>query len=134
MKSRNINIFLKILIILLILMMVNMPVVKAASLWDNVIDSAEAFYTLGKNGANADSPIQENEFKTMSSNIYNFLFALGVVLSVVIGVVLGIKIMWGGIEQQTKAKEALMPYAVGCVVIFGAFAIWKICIIVFGGL
>ena len=39
--------------------------------------------------------------------------------------------MWGSIEQQVKAKEMLMPYAVGCVVIFGAFGIWKICVTIF---
>ena len=51
-----------------------------------------------------------------------------------IGGILGIQIMWGSIEQQVKAKEMLMPYAAGCVVIFGAFGIWKICVTIFSQL
>lgn len=63
--------------------------------------------------------------------MYNILFGIGVILSVLVGAMLGVKIMWGSIEQQTKAKEALIPYVIGCVVIFGAFAIWKLAVTVF---
>ena len=59
---------------------------------------------------------------------------IGIVLSVIIGGILGIQIMWGSIEQQVKAKEMLMPYVAGCVVIFGAFGIWKICVTIFSQL
>ena len=33
--------------------------------------------------------------------------------------------MFAGIEERAKIKEALIPYIVGGVVIFGAFIIWK---------
>ena len=36
--------------------------------------------------------------------------------------------MTAGIEQQAQIKQALIPYVVGCVVVFGAFGIWKIAI------
>ena len=64
--------------------------------------------------------------ETVVNDICNLLLTLGVVLSVIIGAILGIQIMWGSIEQQVKAKEMLMPYAIGCLVIFGAFGIWKL--------
>ena len=59
------------------------------------------------------------------------VLGIGVILSVLMGAIIGIKIMWGSIEQQTKAKEALMPYVIGCVVIFGAFGIWKLAVTIF---
>lgn len=67
----------------------------------------------------------------MNGKIYYGLMALGICLAVIIGAILGIKIMWGSIEQQVKAKEMLIPYAIGCIVIFGAFGIWKLCINIF---
>lgn len=36
--------------------------------------------------------------------------------------------MLGGIEEQAKIKETLIPYIVGCIVIFGAFGIWKLAV------
>ena len=34
--------------------------------------------------------------------------------------------MAGSVEQKAKVKDALVPYIVGCIVIFGAFGIWKL--------
>lgn len=31
-------------------------------------------------------------------------------------------------EDKAKVKEALIPYIVGCIVIFGAFTIWSIAV------
>ena len=62
------------------------------------------------------------------------LTTLGIVLAVIIGGILGIQIMWGSIEQQVKAKEMIMPYVVGCIVIFGAFGIWKLAVTIFSQL
>ena len=74
------------------------------------------------------SAIDTTEVKNQSNKIYNLLLALGIVLAVLIGAVLGIKYMLGGIEEQAKIKETLIPYIVGCVVIFGAFGIWKLAV------
>ena len=72
-----------------------------------------------------------NGVKEINDNIYNVLSTLGIVLSVIVGGILGIQIMWGSIEQQVKAKEMLMPYVIGCIVIFGAFGIWKLAVTIF---
>ena len=39
---------------------------------------------------------------------------------------LGIQFMVGSVDQKAKVKDSLIPYIVGCFVIFGAFGIWKI--------
>ena len=34
--------------------------------------------------------------------------------------------MAGSVEQKAKVKDSLVPYIAGCIVIFGAFGIWKL--------
>lgn len=40
--------------------------------------------------------------------------------------VLGIKYMIGSIDEKADTKGKLMIYAIGCIVIFGAFGIWQL--------
>ena len=77
------------------------------------------------NGKSAAGDVGK-EIKESADTIYNILLAIGVVLAVIIGGILGIQFMISSVEDKAKIKEALIPYVVGCVVIFGAFAIWKI--------
>ena len=34
--------------------------------------------------------------------------------------------MTAGIEQKVQVKEALFPYLISCIVVFGSLGIWKI--------
>ena len=34
--------------------------------------------------------------------------------------------MLGSVEEQTKVKESLVPFVIGCIVVFGAFGFWKL--------
>lgn len=70
--------------------------------------------------------IKQENLQKMSNTIYNILLVLGIVIAVVVGVVLGIKFITEGVEGQAEVKKALVPYIIGCVVVFGAFIIWKI--------
>lgn len=128
------KILIKILIILLICQMVNIPAVKAAGYMDNVISDGEKFIKQGKDEVSKDSVTNDEKLKETSNNIFNTLLALGIAMSVIVGGILGVQLMWGSIEQQVKAKEMLMPYVAGCSVIFGAFGIWKLCVIIFSQL
>ncbi len=38
--------------------------------------------------------------------------------------------MVGGAEGQAKVKEMLVPFIVGCIIVFGGFGLWKIAITV----
>lgn len=38
--------------------------------------------------------------------------------------------MTGSVEQKAKVKDSLVPYVAGCIVIFGAFGIWKMVLII----
>lgn len=78
--------------------------------------------------------INPDKLNEASSDIYNTLTSIGMVISVIVGLILGINFMMASAEDKAKVKEALMPYVVGCIVIFGAFGIWKLVINTFNGL
>lgn len=68
----------------------------------------------------------------MSNQILSVLIPLGTIVAVLMAAYLGIKFMTGSAEDQAKVKETLIPYVVGCIVVFGGFTIWKLVIEVFG--
>lgn len=43
----------------------------------------------------------------------------------IVGIIIGIQFMVASAEDKAKVKEALVPYVIGCIVIFGAFTIWS---------
>ena len=94
---------------------------SAAGSLDDMIGDADKFI----NNA-GDSPISSQSLQDFSKKFYNIFLTIGVIISVLVGSVLGIKFMIGGAEEKAHIKELLVPYVVGCIAIFGAFAIWKI--------
>ena len=55
--------------------------------------------------------------------IITIITTLGSVLSVIVLIVIGIKYMVGGIEQKAEYKRTLMPYVIGCILLFAASSI-----------
>lgn len=112
-----------LLIILLISIDFNYTKLYAASTVDDVMTGADSFLSAG-----SDTVIQDLTLKNTSDFVFNLLLAIAIVIAVIIGMVIGIKLMMAGIEEKAKLKEALMPYFVGCFVVFGAFGIWKLAV------
>ena len=121
----------RILVIMIILQMICIPISNAFSL-DSVIGTGNQFLEEGK--SNSGNLINNNQLKTSVGDLYNILLGIGIALSVIIGAVLGIKFMVGSVEEQAKIKETLIPYAISCIVVFGAFGIWKIVISIGGNI
>lgn len=119
------NISKKIILIMIIFQFAFIPISNAA-FWDDVITAGDNFISVGE--AADSGEVNDDKLTQNIQEIYNALLALGVVVSVIIGALLGIKFLVGSVEEQAKTKELLMPYAVGCIVVFGAFGIWKIVI------
>ena len=78
--------------------------------------------------------VDEKELQSFSQNMYGILLAIGVVIAVIIGTILGIKLMIAPIEERVEAKKLLVPYVVGCIVVFGAFGTWKLIVTIMQGL
>lgn len=119
------------IVLIIIVMQFFMIKTSQASYLGDIFQAGEEFLTTGRA---EESPINSDEMRNDISNIYNVLLALGIVLAVIIGAVLGIKLMFAGIEEKAKVKEMMIPYVAGCVIIFGAFGIWKLVISLLGGI
>ncbi len=69
--------------------------------------------------------IDEKKLQSTSNTIYKWLMVIAICVSVIIGAILGALFITGSIEGKAKIQEALVPYIIGCIVVFGAFFIWK---------
>lgn len=122
--NKTVKKILFILLILIILFSINTKVFA----WDPVIESGKDFMQAGESYKN--NTINTENLKDLSSYLYNILLSAGIVIAVVVATVLGIQFMMGGAEGQAKVKEMLVPFIVGCVIVFGGFGFWKIAITV----
>ena len=89
----------------------------------DVISGGDSFINAGKGGS---AQIDKGSLQNASSSIYNILLICGVIIAVLICSIMGIKFMIGSVEEKAEIKAALVPFAIGCIVVFGAFGIWKI--------
>lgn len=117
------------LIIVVILMTMSINIFSyetyGADTVDSVIQGAQDFLNKGQ-----DTVIDETRLHNASNFIFNLLLAVAMIVAVIVGMVLGIQFMTSSIEEKAKIKEALLPYVVSCIVIFGAFGIWKLAVII----
>ena len=101
---------------------------------DDIVRGAEDFLGEGKDvshntsagGYQSTAGLDEIKLKETSDFVYNLLLAIAMVVAVIIGLVIGIKFMVSSVEEKAKIKELLLPYVVGCGVVFGAFGIWSL--------
>lgn len=133
MANKVLKLIIKIILLMLIVQTIYTSKTEALSL-DGIFKTGDNFINEGKTESQKNEAINYEEFRLTTNNIGSVLTTLGIVLAVIIGGILGIQIMWGSIEQQVKAKEMIMPYVVGCIVIFGAFGIWKLAVTIFSQL
>lgn len=133
MTNKVLKVMIKIILLMLIIQTIYISKTEALSL-DGIFKAGDNFINEGKTESQKNEAINYEEFRLTTNNIGSVLTTLGIVLAVIIGGILGIQIMWGSIEQQVKAKEMIMPYVVGCIVIFGAFGIWKLAVTIFSQL
>lgn len=110
--------FFYILIIFILIISVNSNVFAL-----DIIQKGDSFL----NDADAnEAKVDPNKINDLSDKLSSVLLSVGIVIAVIVATVLGIQFMMGGAEGQAKVKEMLIPFVVGCVVVFGAVGIWKI--------
>ena len=91
---------------------------------DDLIGDADSFTEQG------EVPQNDAALQNFSTVMFNIFSVVGAAVAVITGIIIGIKYMFGSIEEKANYKELLIPYIVGCTVIFSAFGIWKIVITV----
>lgn len=73
-----------------------------------------------------NNKINEEGLNEFSDTLYNTLLLVGMIIAVIVGTIIGIKFMVSSVEEKAKLKEILVVYIIGCIVLIGAFSIWKI--------
>ena len=126
--KRNIIITIFLILIFLVLNVTQVQAIKDSESGrqdigiHDVTGGASDFISAGQQ---LDTPLDNAEVKNVSDIIYNILLILGVVATVIVGLIIGIKIVLGSNTEKAETKQLIIPYIIGCVVIFGAFIIWK---------
>lgn len=130
MKIWKYTIVIVLITFLLLSFSMNYSQTKAAAL-SNIVSGADSFI---QNGQQGSAKIDNDDIHNLSDTIYNILLIIGTIVAMIVGAVLGIQFMTGSVEAKSKVKESLIPFVTGCVVIFGAFAIWKLVITILQGM
>ena len=118
------NIILKTIILILIfisIFFINQPNTYATS-WT---DGADGFIQAGESSSGSTA-IDASDMQEMSDMLYNAFLVVGIIIVVIFGLVIAIKFMTGSVAEKAEVKKTLIPYIAGCVVIFGAFTIWRL--------
>ena len=118
----NINLFNKILIIALVLLIINTIIPLKVNAESDMFKDADNFLAAGES---PKTVIDEKKLQSTSNTIYKWLMTLAICVAVIIGAIIGIQFITGSIEGKAKIQEALVPYIIGCIVVFGAFFIWR---------
>ena len=101
---------------------------------DSTISQGDSFIKTGKEKQNDIKTINGKKFSSTVKKTYNVLLIIGIAVSVVIIGIMGIRIIIGSAEDKAEIKEQMVPYLIGCGVMFGAFAIWKIVMVIAGSI
>lgn len=124
-KMKRIMLTLTVIIITTLLCY-SSPVHANDAMSTEIIGGGESFLNIGKGAYANNKPLDEGALNITSREIFNLLFAIAAVLAIGVGLVIGIQFITGSVDEKAKIKETLVPYIVGCIVIFSAFTIWKI--------
>ena len=106
------KLLINIMVIFIILFNLFIPNAYAGPLQD-IMNRAEGFVNNGENGGNV---INNDALKEV----------IGIAVAFIWGIVLGIQFITGSLGEKADVKKNLIVYLVGCVIIFGAFGIWKL--------
>ena len=91
---------------------------------DEVISGANDFL----NSGGKVTHFKVDTMQGVTDLLYNIFLGFGMIIAIIVGIILGIKFMVSSSQEKAEVKESLITYVIGCVVVFGAFGIWKIAI------
>lgn len=116
------KLLITIMVIFIILFNLFIPNAYAGPLQD-IMNRAEGFVNNGENGGNV---INNDALKEGSNTLYNVLLVIGIAVAFIWGIVLGIQFVTGSLGEKADVKKNLIVYVIGCIIIFGAFGIWRL--------
>ena len=118
------NIFVKLIIcIIFTIILLNLFCISSSYALGDIVSDGKAFLQEGEPIINT---INTSKLIDTSNYIYNMLLTIAIFIAVAVAIILGIQFMVASADEKAKVKEALLPFVVGCFVVFGSFTIWKI--------
>lgn len=72
---------------------------------------------------NNKTDVGEPQLKSIGGIILGTITSFGIVLSVVILAIIGFKYMLASVEEKAEYKKSMMPYIIGCALVFSASTI-----------
>lgn len=103
---------------------------SSASSLEDVTKDADDFI----NSAELPSGSFTESLQNFSKTMYNIFLTIGIFVAVIVGGIIGLKLMTSSAEGKAEAKAYLIPYVIGCVVVFGGFGIWKLVVSILQGM
>lgn len=112
-----------VLVILVILMIFSFNTTNTyAGILDDVLSGGKDFVGSGSSGVS----INQTQLKSTSKGINSAIMLISFVVVAVVGISLGIKFMMAGVEEKAEVKKSLITFVIGCGVIYGGYAIWRV--------
>ena len=109
---KNINKLLKIIFTIIILLTALNTAVLGAVNINNIKDN--------------DTTVSGGtEIVNIGSYIFSGITSVGIVVSVVVIAIIGVKYMLGSVDEKAGYKKSMIPYLIGAFLLFGASAIAK---------
>ena len=72
------------------------------------------------------SDVEAKEVEEITTKILSIVTSIGMVITIIIPAVLGLKYMLGSVEEKAEYKKDLVPYIVGAILLFGICAIIRV--------
>lgn len=84
--------------------------------------ASPVFAVTPANITGGDNGVASNTIVLVGNSFVSVLRTVGIVLSVIVLMVIGVKYMLGSAEEKSDYKKSLLPYVIGAVLVFAASA------------
>lgn len=112
--AKSIKTIITILMVLIMICGIALPVFAAGEKEDG--SDFQPSKVVGNTSGTGD-------IQTLGNSIVGILQVIGILVSVIVLIVLGIKYMMGSAEEKAEYKKTMIPYLIGAVLIFTASAL-----------
>lgn len=92
-----------------------------------IVSVAATCFAIEPGSITGDTDIKGSpEIANVGKTIVGILQTVGIILSVIVLIILGIKYMMGSAEEKADYKKSMIPYLVGAILIFAASSLAQV--------
>ncbi len=117
------NKMVKVVLVFVCIILIFSTTNTYASTLGDVLSGGKDFIGSGNSSI---SELDDTKLKDVSNVVYNILLMISFIVVAVVGIILGIKYMMANVEDKADVKNSLLVFVIGCIVVYGAFGIWRV--------